>query len=225
MDIKRLIHEINVSTLLILPTIKNNTKKAKLKNSNIEIPVIQLLLENGLINSFLYTDKDRTGKNLYLLFDRHKLQKRFKLTNHPSFSAVEYILGLPNLDKNKPLHYMSNDFICYKINLDSALEADINLIKESKYSHVSDEYKQLIRNKNDEVVVTKNELAKDIVKYNVPYSITRKSSYYVKLFEKWYKTKVDKNNEVFKSFKVSDEIFSEKTIRKLIKKWTTLTAF
>lgn len=216
-----LLFNYNVSTILILPSLQKEVKTAKYKGKEIEIPMIQLLLEHGLMNTFNYTDKDKSGDNLYLLFDREVIKKKFNITNHVGYSALEYLLSFPNFDS---IYYMNNDFIVYKFKLESKLRRQYDLIRRGLYSRVSKEYKTLIRTNNSEVIVTKNEIAKDIVKYNIPFSITSQSSYLKKMWEDFYnldnkkKLELENTDEYFKPFRLLNETFSERTIKKLIKR-------
>lgn len=158
MKLREIWKKYNVSTLLVLPIYSDICKNSKLiLDKRVVIPFIQLCLECGLEQTYLEEDR------FILKFDSKVIDKN-ELTETTGFSLAEAIIG--------------SDFFAeilaegvFSLSLPQKYLNDLNLIRDSKYSKLSLEYKRKLMISQESVAILSNELSNSIVIYNLPYSI------------------------------------------------------
>lgn len=200
--IRNIWKKYNISTIMILPIFKDITKNIKNKTGAIQFPFIQLCLEYGLINTYLYK-RGKFDNKLYLRFKKEEFIKNKKLTNSKYTSLCELIIDCnyyANLE-------MVNDDIIIGLHIPVEYLPDINLIIEGKYSKVSDQYKQEININQANVPVSYNPEIIYIMTMNLAYGISMKSNIIKKDLEKEFKVIITNKEELFEKFNKEKEDF------------------
>lgn len=191
--------KLNVSTILILPLFNHVTKNLKYKKHNISF--IQLCFKYGLQKAFL----NKNNKELLLVFDKKISSDKLLDTSHKDWSMNEFILTIPEYIKFE----IHNDFIIFYFDIDKKYHDDIELISQSKYSKVSEEYKKQIDFLTyfENLVKTDN-ISDFICRKNIPRSIVYKEKYMRELMESYLDVKIPNENEYFLTFKNVNEYFN-----------------
>jgi hypothetical protein len=200
-----IINNINISTIMILPTFQPildeyNSKKTR----NAIYTVITLFYECGLINCYLYDSKS-TDHNLTLklVFNKEKLTTKIIDNKKSYFSLFDIItlstwfVKLENLNEEEVVIYLK---------IDKKWEEDIKLIENSNYSKVSNEYKECIKfDSKYNVELSSNKDANTIVLENLAANIAYKTKELLKAVNKLYNTNVSDSLEVYKEFNKEKE--------------------
>lgn len=198
--IRNIWKKYNISTIMILPIFKDITKNIRNKTGVIQFPFIQLCLEYGLINTYLYK-RDKFDNKLYLRFKKEEFIKNKKLTNSKYTSLCELIIDC-NYYANLEI---INDDIIIGLHIPIEYLPDINLIIEGKYSKVSEQYKQEINLNQANVPVSYNPEIIYIMTMNLAYGISIKSNIIRKDLEKEFKVTISDEEELFEKFNKEKE--------------------
>ena len=191
--------KLNVSTVLILPLFNNLTKDLLLKSKPISF--IQLCLLHGLEKTYLTQDFN----NLVLIFPKLKTANKLLNSNYSFWSFNEYMLNLKSYNKFE----IYNDYILFYLNIDDLYRRDIVKITNSKYSEVSNIYKEnLDISKYFKSLCRAEEISDYICHNNIPRSIVSKENFMKSIIESYLKVNVPSENEYFKLFDHSIEIFT-----------------
>jgi len=191
--------KLNVSTVLILPLFNNLTKDLLLKSKPISF--IQLCFLHGLEKTYLTQDFN----NLVLVFPKLKTANKLLNSNYSFWSFNEYMLNLKSYNKFE----IYNDYILFYLNIDDLYRRDIVKITNSKYSEVSNIYKEnLDISKYFKSLCRAEEISDYICHNNIPRSIVSKENFMKSIIESYLKVNVPSENEYFKLFDHSIEIFT-----------------
>lgn len=191
--------KLNVSTVLILPLFNNLTKDLLLKSKPISF--IQLCFLYGLEKTYLTQDFN----NLVLVFPKLKTANKLLNSNYSFWSFNEYMLNLKSYNKFE----IYNDYILFYLNIDDLYRRDIVKITNSKYSEVSNIYKEnLDISKYFKSLCRAEEISDYICHNNIPRSIVSKENFMKSIIESYLKVNVPSENEYFKLFDHSIEIFT-----------------
>lgn len=167
----------NVSTLLVLPIFDGIIKKTKTKiYPQIKFPFILLAYEYGLINSYLFTNVNKEIEYLYTVFSKRVLED-LELTNSSYFCLEDRILDYKGTVNSFLLDSDDSEDIVYVFKIPEKLLPDVKLITESKYSQVSEDYKELLRIKTNVIPNWYNKLGSHICKQNMSHSIVTKQKH------------------------------------------------
>ena len=102
-----------------------------------------------------------------------------------------------------------NDYILFYLNIDDLYRRDIVKITNSKYSEVSNIYKEnLDISKYFKSLCRAEEISDYICHNNIPRSIVSKENFMKSIIESYLKVNVPSENEYFKLFDHSIEIFT-----------------
>ena len=210
MKIRDIWETLNVSAVLVLPIFKQYFKKVRVRGrKNVEFPFLQLLIEHGLVNTYLFYDKNKEEKanEIYLLFNRGLIYNKMDITSVGWLSMNEFILSSSNFNS---LVFMDDNYIVYSLKLPKKYSRDLNKIYSSKYSKVSKEYKEKLDIVQTEFPVTENMIGFKISQYNVPYCIVTKSGKLKEeLMEELILNELNaKELELYPKFKKENETFS-----------------
>jgi len=210
MKIRKVWESVNVSTVLMLPIFKQYFKKVRVRGQrNTEFPFIQLLIEHGLVNTYLYNKKEARDKpnKIYLLFNRGLVYDKMETTSVAWLSMNEFILSSIRF---KELVFMDENYIVYSLELPKSLNRDFKAIYASEYSKVSKEYKEKIDIVQKKFPVTSNMIGYKISEYNIPYCIVTKSGKLKEeLVDELKLTEFDTESiELYPKFKKEKETFS-----------------
>lgn len=193
----------NVSTILILPLfwdITSNVIAKSKKHSGVRIPFIQLCIEYGLKNTYLYKNKKFNGV-LYLVFDKEHFNQNKNLTTSKYISICELLVDCEYFYDIE----ITNDEVIVGLTIPKRFLGDIVLIEQGLYSKVSSIYKEEIRIKQDIVPITPNELALYVSSKNIGYFICIKHRSIKEQLEKELKTKINEDNEYYEKFSSKKE--------------------
>ncbi len=193
--IRKIWKKFNVSTIMILPLFWNATEHIIARKSKVRFPFIQLCIEYGLINTYLYKNGKYDNK-LYLEFDKEEFTKDKNLTTSPYTSILELLI---NYNMYAGLE-MNNDTVLIALHIPVEFREDIKIIEESKYSKLSDEYKSELHIKQNSVPLTKNEFAMYVASKNLGYAISMKSDNIKKEIEKELKMTITRDDEYYERF-------------------------
>lgn len=193
----------NVSTVIILPLfwdITTNIISSNKKHNGLRIPFIQLCIEYGLKNTYLYKNKKFTG-NLYLVFDKKEFNKDKKLTTSKYKSMCELLLDCNYFSEIE----ITSDEVIIGLEIPKRFLGDIIVIEQGMYSKVSPVYKEEIKIKQKLVPITSNELAMYISKKNLGYSICNRHILIKQELERQLKIKIDETSEYYEKFSARKE--------------------
>lgn len=183
----------NISTVMLLPLFNDVYKGIKSTGkSNVEYTFLQLCFEYGLINTYLYAE----DKNYYLIlrFDVNEVNQDNNLTSSKYYSFNDLIID------SKEFTYVRNindKEVLYYLKLPTKFNKDIELIKQSKYSETSNEFKNAIRVKGEKIPKTSNEVGVFIAASNLGYSICMKHAFIKEFLETLIGGKVDNDAELY----------------------------
>jgi hypothetical protein len=104
-----------------------------------KFPFPQLMLEYGLLNTFLLRN-DKFDGNIYLLFDKEKFTRNLNITNSKYFSLCELLIDCENYNSIE----LYNDYIVVGLKIPQEYHQDIQAILRGSYSKVSNNYKNEI---------------------------------------------------------------------------------
>lgn len=190
MKLREIWNKYNVSALLVLPIYSSICKDTRLKKDRkVSVPFLQLCFEMGLKQTYLHEDE------FIVEFDKRVIEKN-DLTEAVGFSLTEAFLASDYFIK---VHVNDNS-IFFFLSLRNEFKEDLDLIRTSKYSSVSPEYKKELMVSQGNIAILSNELSNNIVAYNIPYSIAMKA--------KHLKRDLSKSLQVDEAH-LSGELFSE----------------
>jgi hypothetical protein len=160
----------NVTTIMFLPLFNDSCKPFKsLTNGQIDVLFSQLCFEYGLINCYL---KEENGiYYLGLLFNKELVNNKETLTNTKWYCLNDLIIDLPEFCS---LELLNSDSIIYFLQIPPEHKEDIEHIKNSSYSKVSELFKERTKVKVKKIPKTDNAWGTWIVTHNMPYSIFNK---------------------------------------------------
>jgi hypothetical protein len=190
----------NVSLVLILPIfqkiIQNITNRYNQKFS-----IQGLLLENGLINTYLYDYKGYFNGTLKLKFDAEKildckLQSKVK---NPITNLLDILIN--NQYFKNVIH--RQEYIIIELTIPDEFLEDIQKIENSKYSKVSVNYKKEIEYKGN-YILTNDDLVNYLYIENLPAKITGKKKSLEDDILKIFNAQIDLN-EVYIEFDKTKE--------------------
>ena len=158
----------------------------------LEIPLGQLP-NNGFINAFSKDDsRDIEYKDaIYILFKPKNLD-RFRLFLNSEYDRTKSIIDDYDYE---------DGYVVIVYQLDSKFESDFNLIRQSKYSKTSKEFKELFPAKMTRF--TKQGLAKE--EFTLQYRIFNRSKDLIEYWETELGVVFDKDQEVWHRFIAEDE--------------------
>jgi len=197
--LRKIWKKYNNSFVFILPLFNDITKHIEIRDTNISYPFIELAVEYGLINTYLY--KNNKYQNcLYLQFDREKLNTNKLITNKKINSLLELLLCSEYYDG----FFIDGDvYVSFKI--DKKYNNDIDLIENSNYSKVSDDFRKKIDIGQKMVAKCSDIECEYIAKYNLGYNICKKSPIVKEMLESELHVKIDKEQELYEKFNKKKE--------------------
>lgn len=129
----------NVSTILILPLFSHIIDNIR-TNKNEKLNIIGFLLENGLVNTFLFNSRSNSKYyTLTLSFTEELVINTLNIKQlYPSLLDI--------LINSKEFEYIfhKDGKVNIVLKIDNKWDSDIANIVASRYSHVSNEYKEAI---------------------------------------------------------------------------------
>lgn len=186
----------NISTVMLLPLFNDIYKGIKSTGkSNVEYTFLQLCFEYGLINTYLHTE----GKTHYLIlkFDVNEVNQNNNLTASKYYSFNDLIID------SKEFTYVRNindKEVLYYLKIPAKFSKDIELIRQSKYSETSDEFKNAIRVKGEKIPKTSNEIGVFIAASNLGFSICMKHKFIKQFVEDLVGRQLDENMELYTAY-------------------------
>lgn len=201
----------NKSFLLILPLFWELTKGVRNLYSNAEYNVSQLLLEYGLINTYLYREKPVYDGKLHLVFDKKLFIKKFYEINTPYYSLCELILDFKYFDG----FHMDTDYIVITLNLPAWANKDIEIIEKSKYSKVGEEYRNAVTTKQSTVPKSSTELIDFIARSNFASGIIERTKIMKERLEDVLDVTLSEDDEFLGEFNKEQECFNRHYVHKI----------
>lgn len=196
-------NKYNVSTIFVLPLFWDITANVMSSiKGGLKIPFIQLAIEYGLENTYLYKNKRFDG-NLYLKFNKEEFLKNKHLTSSPYYSICELIVDCKYFNSIE----LVGDKVIIGLHIPDRFLSDILLIENGLYSKLSPTYKEEIKLKQKTVPITPNTLAMYISTKNLGYSISSKNPNIKQELEKELGIKINEKNEFYEKFKGKSEDF------------------
>ena len=149
----------NNSFVFILPMFNDITKGIGIKGAvpHIQYPFIELAVEYGLLNTYLYKN-NKYNNILYLEFDKKLLNSSKNITSVKVNSILELLISCKYYEG----FYMNSDYIYMMLKIDPKYDNDIKKIEEGKYSEVSPGYLDMINLKQKFVAISKIKECEDI---------------------------------------------------------------
>jgi len=161
----------NVSLVMVLPIFWQITDNVFSKREKIKYPFVQLVMECGLLNTFLFRNRKYEGI-LYLLFDKEKFNKEQDVTLSKYYSVCELLVDCEQFHSLE-LH---NDYVVVGLKIPEKYDPDIYKIMDGYYRFLSKDYKdelyfrkRIARYPNGE-----NKLATYIIANDLAYAISIK---------------------------------------------------
>lgn len=195
-----IINNINISTIMILPTFQSildeyNNKKSR----NAIYTVVTLFYEYGLMNCYLYDSLENDHNlTLKLVFNKEKLMTKI-IDNKKSYFSLFDIITLSTCFVK--LENLNEEEVVIYLKIDKKWEEDIKLIEQSNYSKVSNEYKECIKfEPNKRIELSSNKDANTIVLENLAANIAYKTQNLINAVNKLYDTNVTDISEIYKKF-------------------------
>lgn len=170
MELEKIWTKFNISFILILPIFKKLFYNCKHK-SGYNVSIHTFLYDIGLIDTYLLDKNSIYHNKLYLLFDKDILINSPKLItkNKLLLDNLELLINFEDFSNIE----ITDKYIIIALSINDRWKKDIVKIKQSKYSQVSEDYKNFILNKG--IYHLSNE---PIVNYlaieNVPVKIIKK---------------------------------------------------
>ena len=161
----------NVSLVMVLPIFWEITNNVFSKREKIKYPFNQLVLEYGLIDTFLLKNGKFDGK-LYLLFDKEQFVSNKNVTLSSYFSICELLVDSSYFGSIE----IFNDCILVGLNVPDKYHMDIRTILSGSYSTLTSEYKQELyfRKRIERYPSGTNKLAEYIIANDLAYAISIK---------------------------------------------------
>ena len=196
-------NKYNVSTIFVLPLFWDITINviSSIKGG-LRIPFVQLAIEYGLENTYLYRN-NRFDGNLYLKFNRDHFCNNKHLTTSPYYSICDLLVDCKHF---KSIEIIDNKVIV-GLSIPDRFLADILIVENSIYSKLSPNYKEEIKLKQTSVPITPNKLAMYISTKNLGYSISTKNPRIKIELEKELSIRINKENEFYERFSGKREDF------------------
>lgn len=195
--------KLNVSTVLILPLFNDITKNLKIDKKPVSFT--QLCFLYNIKSCYL----DPSLEKLIFVFFREDCSKKLYNTNISGWSLSELLVTRNNYEKFE----IYNDYMIFYYNIDSIYHKDIGIIYDSKYSSVSNKFTDQVNVKNHfNRLYRTNTLGDYLTTKNIALSIYRKEEYMKELIEDYLGIILPIDNEYFKKFEVTNEIFTQKLL-------------
>lgn len=199
-----LIKKFTVSSILILPLF-NDCYNIKSK-TNQDLLFNQVLIAGGLINCYLCF---RNSKYFLIIeFSKEDVHKQLEFLKPIANTINSLMIVNPFLIKVK-----NDETIKYLLEIPQDFTNDINVIMDSKYSLVSDEYKERVRVKHNYVGLTNNTTADALVVQQVSFYITTKNKKIIdkllrelKYDESELELTANEDLEVYEKFNLNKEL-------------------
>lgn len=212
MNIREIWRQVNVSSILILPLYSAIAKKALFIAINEPYPFVQLCFDNGLINTYLFKNNNRSCENFYMVFNKDSVLLPGLWKNIPYKSLNELIIDCPYfLDLE-----LNSNLIIYTLKFPENFKKDIEKITKSNYSNLSKEFEESIKINARKIVQGKSVVGFELTKRNLGMAIIKKSAKLQKELEEVVGNKVE--GEIFTSFNYTSETLNKKKIKNLTKK-------
>jgi len=207
MELEKIWNTYNISFILILPIFNKIFHGIKSKNNH-NISVYTLFSKCGLINTYLLNDKGKYNNNIRLLFDK-KLLLSCNIKEDVDKPVTNLLDILTNSEYFSTLIEM-DDYIVIFLNIGDFWEKDIQLIMNSEYSKVSDEYYNYVIHKGI-YSLAENDIINYIFIKNIPAKIIKKHEDLEKQIHKIFNSN-EKLEELFPKFDVEKESLILKNI-------------
>lgn len=213
MQIKDIWGKVNVSTLLVFPLFSELGKDLYAAKSRIKFPILQVAYEYGLLKTFLFSELSKVDDALHIAFDKEIVLRKMKLTNSLYYSLSELIIDSSSF-KELAIY---NDCIIYSLQIPEKWKKDVDLIKQGKYYHVSEECKERLRIKErfPSKPFVKNELGHFIIEKNLPYAIVMKARKLREDIENIIDHRIPPEQEYFDIVNETKETLNPKAIEQL----------
>ncbi len=192
--------KFNVSTILIAPLFDEITNNVFAKyNQKLKIPFIQLCIEYGLKNTYLYKNKKHDGC-LYFVFDKRDFISDRQLSTSCYKSMCELLTDCKYFQNLE----ITSEEVIIGLTIPEKFLIDIIVIQEGAYSKVSEEYKKKLRITQTHIPKTPNDLARYVARSNLGYCIVSKHPSVKASLEKLLKTTL-KDGEYYEKFSEKKE--------------------
>ncbi len=200
-----------VSTLLVLPLYNDNYQLiGKLKSGKLrseQYIFSQLLIAGNLNNCFLCTFDNK----YYLLIEMPIDSLNFPLKNlTDDVSIIENIETLNDLILINPhLSGVKKEVfvIKYLLRIPEEFQPDMELLIQSKYSKVSEAYKDRLKVKCKSLLTTGHDIADQLCTLQFSYFVTQKSEYLLhKIKEELKLNHLEDDIELFQAFNLNKEL-------------------
>ncbi len=170
MTYRELWNKCTVSSVLILPLFNDILSNVKSKEANAEYSLQGLCYDNGLINCYLFEKvDDNYDRTLKLLFKKYELCNNEIFLNKPLPTLFDLLVNCKYFSK---INIKEDEVIIY-LSIDHKWDNDINKIINSRYSAVSEEYKETIKYFGTKVN-SKSEVIDYLFLKNIPAKIVLK---------------------------------------------------
>lgn len=213
--LKVMLEQVNISSLIFLKLFdKNICQNVICKKSKVPYPIHFLLHHYGL--KMCYTSKDL--QRLILVFDKTKCLQDFDLTNKQHYNIIDLLIDSDRFFSITQREY----FTIVELKFEKKYIDDIKLIHDtSKYSDVSNAFREAMEPVNRSVPVVSESLMKYIIIKNIPLGIVSKSSKLKAYLENFIsvssKETIDDESELYISFNPEKEFISQKNLDMICK--------
>ncbi len=209
----------NVTTVLIVPLLDEQTIPLLYKHTDLEYPFILAALEHGLENGYLGVRQDEDVPTveygyMYLLFRNDLAFRKLTSVSIPHFSFNELLIDSPFFDS---IQMKTSEYIVYKMTIDPRWETDIRRITDGKYSTLSKRYREEIRVKQARVPTTNNPLFEFLISSNMAYFVTRQDKKLSQSIGDFLNMRLPKDAELFKEFNPDKETLDISSLTKKLK--------
>lgn len=163
-------NNVNVSTVMVLSLFDKLMRGDSHRIGDLPTiyHLLQLVYAHGFIQSFMYNPDTNVQNTIHMLFSTRELNAQTGNWTK-QFSFLEFLLNSSFFYRTEP--YLDRILISFKI--PEEYSADLVKIESSKYTQISDTYKNLLYIGDSELLLpTATETYGDyIVSYNLPYHI------------------------------------------------------
>jgi len=199
MEIEKIWKNFNISFILILPLFNNILNNVRTKDGY-RLSVHSLFYQYGLRNCYLLDHKGEYNGCLRLLFDKKSILNStlYNVINKPIYNLLDLLTSYEYFQDLKVL----DDSIIIYLRIDDKWDKDIDKIMDSKYSLVSEKYKDTILYKGD-YHLTDNAVINYLYLKNIPAKILVKHDSLQKNIEHIFNYNTElygKLDEVFPKF-------------------------